>query len=420
VSRLAVPLTAATLLGASPAQMGMLAASASLPALLLGLHSGAIADRLIRHRPLMIACELVSAVAAFTVPITWILGVLTIPWLIAVALTIGSCAVVFRSANFPHLAAVVPAEQLTEALAGSQASYSTASIVGPGAAGLLVQVLTAPFAVLAEGLSFVTSALLLRSIRTPGHHTPTASRGMSRDILHGLRLSVTHPVLRAVLGAGVTINFFASVALAVYVLFMIQELNVPQGLLGLLAAASGVGGVLAAMVTPRLARRFGEDRLVLWSALLFPVDMTAVALAGGPLAVTATVLVTTGLITGAVVVTFATCLGTIIMRDSPADARGRVNATMTFAIQGVMTAGGLTGGLLAEVIGVRPVIWIGAAGLALSPLWLWTSPLRRHRRPSRHPRHRHPSSPAQGLPTPDSVRASLAGVPAATLRRMTV
>jgi MFS family permease len=403
----------------------MLAASASLPALLLGLHSGALADRLTRHRPLMIACELVSAVAAFTVPITWILGVLTIPWLIAVALIIGSCAVVFRAANFPHLAAVVPPEQRTQALAGSQASYSTASVVGPGAAGLLVQVLTAPFAVLAEGLSFLTSALLLRSIRTPGTHTPTASRGMSRDILHGLRISASHRALRAVLGAGITINFFAAAALAVYVLFMIHQLHVPQGLLGLLTAASGVGGVLAAVVTPRLARRFGENRLMLWSVLLFPLDMTAVALVGGPLAVTAAVLVTTGLITGAVVVTFATCMGTVIMRESPADARGRVNATMTFAIQGVMTIGGLAGGLLAELFGLRPVIWLCAAGLALAPLWLWTSPLHDRRLPHR-PGRPSPDAVRASSPTmtsyrsPESVRASLPGSAADTLRRMTI
>src|SRR5437868_262636 len=128
VSRLAVPLTAVTLLAASPLQMGLLTAATALPALLLGLQSGAIADRVPRRRPLMIACELVSATAALTVPLAWLLGLLTIPWLVTVALIIGTAGVLFRATNFPFITAVVAPHQRTEALAGFQTSYSLASI----------------------------------------------------------------------------------------------------------------------------------------------------------------------------------------------------------------------------------------------------------------------------------------------------
>ncbi|WP_246080133.1 MFS transporter [Nonomuraea mesophila] len=381
VSKLAIPLTAVTLLAASPSQMGLLTSAAFVPALLFGLQSGAIADRLTRHRPLMIVCELVSCAAAVTVPVAWLLGLLNVVWLILVALMIGTAGVLFRAANFPHLAAVVPPEQRTEAMAGLQASYSVASVSGPGLAGLLVQLLTAPLAVLAEALSFLASALLLRSIRTPERNEPAASRGMWRDVMEGLKVSVTHPVLRALLGAGVTINFFAMAFTAVYMLYMVNTLGIPKGLIGVLIALSGAGGLLGAWLSARLSRRYGENRILLAAVLFFPSEILAVGLLSGPLWWKVSVLAVTGTLTGAIVVAFATCMGAITLRDTPAELRGRVNATMTFAVQGVLALGGLVGGLLAEMIGLRAVILVCAAGIALSTLWIWTSPLRpRHTR----------------------------------------
>jgi MFS family permease len=376
VSKLAIPLTAVTLLAASPWEMGLLTAAASLPALLFGLQSGAIADRLTRHRPLMIVCELVSAAAAVTVPLAWLLGLLNVAWLISVALVIGTAAVVFRAVNFPHLATIVPEEQRTNALAGFHASYSVASVGGPGLAGLLVQTLTAPFAVLAECLSFLTSAVLLGRIRTPERTQPARTRGMWRDIVEGMRACVTNPVLRALLGAGVTINFFAMAYTAVYMLYMLNTLHIPQGMIGALIALSGLGGLLGAWATTRLSQRYGENRVLLATVLFFPIEILAVGLLDGPLWWKLSLLALTGTITGGIVVAFATCMGAITLRDTTPELRGRVNATMTFAVQGVMALGSVAGGFLAELLGVRPVILVCAAGIAISTLWIWASPLR--------------------------------------------
>ncbi|WP_281250136.1 MFS transporter [Nonomuraea jiangxiensis] len=392
VSKLAIPLTAVTLLTASPSQMGLLTAAASVPALLFGLQSGAIADRLTRHRPLMIACELVACAAAATVPVAWLLGLLNVTWLIVVALVIGTAGVLFKAANFPHIAAVVDPDQRTEAVAGFQASYSVASVGGPGLAGLLVQVLTAPLAVLAEALSFLASALLLRSIRTPERNEPATSKGMWRDVMEGLKASVTQPVLRALLGAGITINFFAMAYTAVYMLYMINTLNIPQAMIGVLIALGGVGGLLGAWITTRLSKRYGEHRILLLSVLFFPMEILAVGLLTGPLWWKISVLALTGTITGGIVVAFATCMGAITFREASPELRGRVNATMTFAVQGVLALGGLAGGFLAEFLGLRPVILLCAAGIALSTLWLWTSPLRPNPPSRPRPKHQDPNT----------------------------
>ena len=300
----------------------------------------------------------------------------------------------FKAANFPHVAAVVSPEQRTEATGGLPASYSLASVGGPGLAGLLVQLLTAPLAMLADAMSFLTSALLLRSIRTPERNEPAPSRGMWRDVTEGLRAGTAHPVLRALLGAGVTINFFAMVYTAVYMLYMVNTLGIPRGLIGALIALGGVGGLMGAWITTRAAKRYGENRVLLVSVLFFPINILAVGLLSGPLWWKLTLLTLTGTITGGIVVAFATCMGAIVLRETAPELRGRVNATLTFAVQGVMALGGLAGGALAEFAGLRPVIIVSAAGIALSTVWIWASPLR-----PGHPRNfSDPTNPAPAQP----------------------
>ncbi|GAA4218204.1 putative MFS family arabinose efflux permease [Streptosporangium album] len=377
VSRLAVPLTAATLLGASPAQMGVLAAATSLPYLLIGLQAGAVADRMKRHRPVMVGCEVISAVAMATIPLAWITGLLNVAWLIAVAFIVGSCAVIFRAMNFPHMTAVVHESQRTEALAGFQSAYSLATVSGPGLAGLLVQLITAPFAIIVNAASFLASAFLIRSIKAPEAHTPAPPRGMWTEIREGLRAVLEQPTLRALAGCGMTINFFASAYLALFVIYALNVLGLPGGLLGALTAFAGVGGLLGAAITPRLVRRFGENRLLVYAVLLFPIDFVAAALASGPVWAKFLLMSASTLITGMAIVAFSVCFGAVVLREGPADLLGRINATMTFTIQGVLALGGLAGGLLGELLGLRPVLWICAAGIMLTIPWIWLSPLRR-------------------------------------------
>ncbi|MEU4829276.1 MFS transporter [Streptosporangium sp. NPDC023615] len=376
ISRLAVPLTAAALLGASPAQMGVLTAATSLPHLLFGLQAGALADRLRRHRPVMVGCDLVSALAMATVPAAWAVGVLTVPWLVAVAFVVGTCSAIFRAAGFPHLATVVPEGQRTEALAGFQSAFAVATVGGPGLAGLLVQLITAPFALLVDALSFLASAFLIRSIATPENHVPAPPRGLWTEIREGLGAVARNPVLRALCGAGVTINFFGGAFMALFVIYSLTVVHLPAGLIGAVTVCFGVGGLLGAAVVPRLTRRFGENAVVTGAALLFPIDFATTALVSGPPLRSFLFLAASAVISGLGVVAFSICMGTITLREAPAELRGRVNATQSFMIQGVVTLGGLGGGLAGEVLGLRPVFWISAAGVLTATGWILLSPLR--------------------------------------------
>nr|BFE87385.1 hypothetical protein GCM10020093_099860 [Planobispora longispora] len=355
--------------------MGVLAAAASLPYLLIGLQAGAVADRRRHHRPVMVACEAISAAAMASIPLAWIAGLLTVPWLIAVTFAVGSCAAVFRAFTFPHLTSVVHESQRPQALAGFQSAYSLAIVGGPSLAGTLVQLVTAPFAMLVNAVSFLASAFLIQSIKAPETHTPAERRGMWTEIREGLAAVAGHPVLRALCGTGIVINFFGSAYMALFVIYAITVLALPSGLIGALTAVFGVGGLLGAAVTARLVKRVGEDRMLIYAVLIFPLDFVTAALASGPTWAKFALMSASTLITGMAVVAFSVCLGAIVLREAPAPLLGRVNATMVFTTQGVLALGGLAGGLLGELLGLRPVLWICAAGVVLAIPLIWSSPL---------------------------------------------
>ncbi|WP_433218286.1 MFS transporter [Microtetraspora malaysiensis] len=377
VARLAVPLTAAVALDASPIEMGVLTAASTFPFLLVSLPSGAMADRVARRRPVMVACELISGLAALSVPLAWLAGLLSIPWLIAVAFTIGMCTVVFRTFNTPHLATVVAEPQRTAAIAGFQSVFSVAQMGGPGLAGMLVALLTAPIAVVVNAVTFLVSAVCLRAIRTPENGAATEKRGLAREIGEGMRVLVNHPVLRALCITGMTVNVLGAAQMALFILFAVNILGLPAPLVGVAAIGFGVGGLIGAMLAPRLTARFGENKVLLGAVLFFPLGFAATAAAGGPLWLAICQIAGAEVITGVAVVAYSVCAGSVTMREAPDGLLGRVNATTNFATQGVMALGGILGGVLGELLGLRPALWICAAGSLLCIVSLWLSPIRR-------------------------------------------
>ncbi|MBE3014624.1 MFS transporter [Microbispora sp. NEAU-D428] len=366
VSRVAVPVTAVTLLQADSFDMGVLTAAASLPYFAVGLHAGAVADRLARHRPLMIACDLLSAAAVVTVPLAWAADVLTVWWLIVVVLMVGACGVVFRAAGFVHLTSVVPPTRRTEAVAGMQVALSLAAVGGPALAGLLLAFLSPPFALSAEALAFFISACLLRLLRGAERHRPGISQGLWRDTAEGLRVSAEDRALRRLIGCTVTLNFFSTVYLAIQVLYLTRELTVPGALIGVLTAGFGVGGLAAGGMTSRVARRLGERRLLRYAVSAMPAEFALLALAPHTGGATTVLVAASTLLGGVLGVLIATCLGAVLLNDSPKHVVGRVNAVVTCVTQGAITLGGLAGGLLGGILGLRAIVWLCAAGVAVA------------------------------------------------------
>ncbi len=379
VTVLAVPVTAAVLLGASALQMGLLTASATLPHLVLGLLAGVWVDRLPRRRPLLVAADLLAAAALVSIPLAWALGALTVGQLVAVELVVGSCRVVFRPAYQSHLPDVVPHAQLTEASGHLRASESAAMLAGPGLGGLLVQALTAPVAVVVDAASFLVSAAFLRRLRTPEREAPAdrPRRPLRRELAEGLGTVVTDPSLRAVAGAAANLNLFGMVVMALFVVYATRELGFSAGLVGVVLTLGGVGALLGALLAPRLARRLGTGRTLVLGSVVFSFGLFAVPLASGPRWLELAVIGGGELVGGLGVMLFDVSASGLVLSLVATDRLGRVSACMGFLTQGVKPLGALAGGALGTALGLHPALWLAAVGASTTLLWTVFSPLRR-------------------------------------------
>jgi MFS family permease len=378
VTVLAIPLAAAVLLGASPWQMGLLTAAGTAPYVGFSLLVGAWVDRLRRRRPLMVAADLVAAATLLSVPLAWALDALTITQLVLVELLVGAARVTFRPTFSVHLPDVVPAEAITPASSRLRAAEAGAMLAGPGLAGTLVQLLTAPVAVLADALSFVASAVLVGRVRSPervGHVAP-ARRRLRAEIAEGMTHLFRDGRLRAIALAAASVNFFGLMIFALLVVYLTRVQHFSPLMVAAVTVAGGVGSMIGALLAPRVSGRIGRGRTILLAAGIFSVGMLAFPLADGPRWAVLGILAANEVVVGVGIMFFDVTVGAFVITDTPRELLGRVNSSLSTVTQGVKAVGALTGGALATAIGIRPALWVAAVGATTTVLWVWFSPFR--------------------------------------------
>ena len=377
VSLLALPLIAVVTLRADATQMGILTALGYLPFLFIGLQAGVWVDRM-QRRQILIWSDLATAALLITVPAAAILGILRIEQMYVLAVLIGAIDVVSSVAHQSFLPSLVQRSDLPTANARLEASSSAATIVGPSVAGVLVQVLTAPVAVLLDAVSFVVSALILRSVRVEEPPPePAAERGgMRTQVAEGLTHVVHHPLLRPLFSCGATHNFFRRMIDSLFVLYVVNELGLDPVALGLVFAAGGPGALLGAAVAVPLARRIGLGNTIVLMQVLTGISCFAAPLAGGSAWQTIGTLATGQFLLGVARPVFNISQLSLRQAITPDRLQGRVNATMRFIMWGVTPFGALAGGLLGSTIGLRPTLLIAALGVLLAFAWVAASPVR--------------------------------------------
>lgn len=375
VSLLAVPLVAVLVLDADAAQMGYLTAFALAPNLLFALHAGAWVDRRGRRRQTMIAADVGRAVLLCSVPAAYVLDVLTLGQLYAVAFAAGALTVLFGVADASLFVAIVPRERYVEANSLLNGSRAFSLVAGPSLSGLLVQALSAPGALLLDAFSFVGSGALLAWVR-PDEPPPDPERG---GVLVGLRWLARSRVVRATLLATATINFFNFVFFALFVLYATRTLGVSPATLGLVLGAGAVGALVGAAVTTPVTRRIGVGPALIAGCVLFTAPLLLVPLAAGPDAVVLACLFLAEFGSGLGVMLLDISAGSIFAAVIPHRLRSRVAGSYTFVNYGVRVLGALAGGLLGSALGLRPALWIGVVGALLGFLWLLPSPVPRLR-----------------------------------------
>lgn len=378
VSELALPLIAVVTLAATPAQVGLLTAAVWAPNL-LGVLAGSWVDRQPHRRPILIGADLLQAAALVSLPVAYWFGMVTLAQLFAVALLSGAGQVLSMAAYQSFFVTLVDRDRYVEANSKLSISRSASFVGGPALGGYLVQVLSAPVAVLADALSFLASAFFLA--RIPATRAPVRAERPSflTDVRDGLRYVLHHPYLRAALGCVTTVNFFTFACQALAVLFASRTLGLPPGVFGLAFGLGAVGGFLGAVLAPRLSRRYGVGRVVLAGSILFPAPIAVMALAGGPHWLAATIIAGGEALSSAGVMLFDINLNAVQTAVTADAMRSRVAGVFGTINYGARPLGAVTGGLLGSWLGVRPTLLIAAAGGTLCFLWLLPSPIPRIR-----------------------------------------
>jgi predicted MFS family arabinose efflux permease len=363
VSRLALPLVAVITLRASPAQVGVLVAASTIGWLLLALPAGAWVDRT-RRRPVLVATNTLAAVATAVVPVAWALGVLSAWQLYAVALVTGCLAVTTNLASFAIVPSLVPADDLPGANAALSGSASVAAVAGPSLGGALVQLLGAPVAVSADAASFAVCAGAVLALRTREPRLDPPAAAVRADIVAGLRHTFGTRLLRAVALTGGFANLMVNAFTAVAVLFLVRVLRLSPGLIGVLLAVTGTGGVVGAVVAPRVIRSIGLRR-----ALWLPLSTTGLVTLVMPLSSRGAGLLLFAL--GGFCSTFGgvvynVAVATYVQSVTPARMLGRTMASIRLVSRGALAFGGLLGGGVATWLSLRDAMWFVCAGLAVS------------------------------------------------------
>lgn len=372
-THLAVPLVAAVILKASPAQMGVLSAVVTAPFLLVGLFAGVWVDRW-RRRPVLITGDVGRTLVLSAIPIAHLAGALSMPLLYVVGFLIGVLTVFFDVAYQAYLPSLVDRAHLVEGNSKLEASRSTAQIAGPGLAGVVVQIVSAPMAIVLDALSFLVSGLFIGLIRRSEPAPESVRAPMLGEIREGLAVVFGNAMLRAIAGCTGTSNFFASVAGALYILFVTRELGMKPVAIGAVFSLGSLGALAGVLLAGSLARRLGVGRVIVAAPLISGLGFVPVVLATPALAVPLLTL-------GALVSSFGYPIyniSQVSLRQAitPHRLQGRMNATMRFLVWGTMPLGALAGGALGQVLGLRPTIAIAAVGAALAFVWVWRSPVR--------------------------------------------
>ncbi len=379
VSSVAIPLAAVLVLHADAAQMGFLTALVWLPSLLFGLHAGAWVDRHGHRRATMIVADLGRFGLLASIPVCYALGVLTLPQLYAVAFGAGLLSVLFNVSDATLFVTLVPPAQYVDGNSLIYASRALAFVGGPSVGGLLVQWLTAPFAIAADALSFLGSAFLLGRIRPA---EPPPARGGNGSVTAGARFIARSPIVRASLCAVATINFFNLMFLALFLLYAVRTLHIGPGVIGLVLGAGAIGGLLGAAVTKRVATAIGVGWAYVAGCALFTAPLLLVPLAGGPQLLVLGLLFLAEFGSGFGIMVLDISVGSIFAAVIPDDLRSRVTGAFQAVNYGTRPIGALVGGVLGTLIGLRPTLWLAAGGAMLGVLWLFPSPLPHFRMPS--------------------------------------
>jgi MFS family permease len=376
VTQFTLPLVAILALKATVFEVGVLNALRFVPVIVVAVLAGVVLDRR-RRRPVLIACSLANAVLIGLIPLSSVTGTLSMGLLYAVALLVGTLTVCFDVGALSYVPFLVGRQHLTEANSKLQASTAFAGIAGPGMAGLLIGLITAPVTLTVDAVSYLFSAAGLIFIRRP-EPTPDAGEerpSVLRSIAEGFRAVYGTRLLRVLLAQSATLNVGFGAVSTIFVVYAVRALGMTPVKLGIAMGALQAGALLGALCAARIKRALGLGRTlavsilgVCGSPLLLLIPHSA-----GPAAMA--VFVAGWLGHG-----FGICVwnvNTITLRQAVTPSRllARMNATYRMLLFGALPVGAMAGGLLGSAVGLRPALVVAVIVLTTPIVWIFFSPV---------------------------------------------
>jgi MFS family permease len=371
VTILALPLTAILTLHATAFQVASISAVLWAPYLCFPLVAGWWADNHPRRLVLIIA-DLGQAILLGLIPLLAFLHLLRIEYMYLISFLVGSLTVFFSSAYRPYLTTLVGRPHLMEGDSKLQVSESVAQIGGPGLGGVLVQLLTAPYAILIDACSFVCSALGLILIRQHEQRPETASSSepVWRQMGAGFQTVFGNPLLRALGLASMTYNFFEAAINALFVLYATRELHLQPALLGTILAMGSIGALLGSLLATPLARRIGLGPALIFMSFFECVIFLLLPLAGGPLNVKIVLLILAFGGNGIGLAATNIYYSSLRQATIPDAVLGRALAANSWVGLGVVPVGAFLAGLVQNWLGLHWTILWSVIGLLSMSFWI--------------------------------------------------
>ncbi len=381
VTVLAVPTVAILILHAGPFQVGILSALEFLAFPTLGLVAGVYADRL-RRRPIMIVCDIGRGLALGSIPVAFLLNLLTLEQLYFVALLTGIFTVFFDVSYQSYLPALVERPNLIEGNTKLEITRSTAQVAGPAVAGFLIQWIGGAKAVAVDALSFFLSAIALASIKKPEPEpqpsTASGTSGFIPEMREGIEVVIRNPILWRIAACTATTNLGSNMVFgAVFLVFAYRQLHLSAGVVGVVFALSSVGALAGAFLAGWVARKLGIGPTLGVMVIVGGLALlaTPIALVGAP----AVILATTGFIEGLTIPIYNINQVSLRQAITPDRVQGRMNATMRTIVWGTIPLGAFIGGILGTSIGLVQTIAIGGILSTLAASWILLGPVIRLR-----------------------------------------
>ena len=380
ITRTVLPIIAVTMLDQPESIVGLLMATQLAPGVVLALFAGGYIDRGDKRR-ILIAADLIRAVAVASLPLGWMLGLLSMVHVLVVGAIVGAASALFAITDNAYLPVLIGKGHLAEGNAKIESTEAIAEITGPASAGALIAALGAPMAVAIDAATYVWSAVMLGQIkvREVPHVEAPPSGSQSAwirggDLRVGMRAVFRHPIVRPIVISHMVWSLSGGFFVALYTPFCLRVLGLSETVFGVVIAMGGIGSLAGALLSRGFVRSFGLGRTLVITSALSLACALFIPLADGSFVVIVSFLVAHQLLSDGFSVAFVIQAVTLRQTVLRKDVLGRANAAIHVCTASLLPIGALVAGFLAELAGTRNAVWIGVliglvAPLLLLPLW---------------------------------------------------